>query len=485
MTMARYLCSVCGYEYDEASEGGAWSDLPDDWECPICGASKDYFEPAGEASEVATAAPGSPEAATSPSTELEDYLAEWRRSGDGLETALDIIQRMSTTGESIIEPMRTTKPVISWDEILIKGAQLARMPRNADEQVSTRTVIGPKAARPLVIETPIYVSHMSFGALSREVKLALAQGSAAVETAMCSGEGGILPESMESSSRYIFEYVPNLYSVSEENLRNADAIEIKIGQSVKPGMGGHLPAKKVTDEIAAIRGFPAGQDIISPARFEDIADAEQLKSKVAWLRDTSNGRPVGVKLAAGHIENDLAVALTAEPDFITIDGRAGATGAASKVVKDACSVPTIFALHRARRFLDDRRADGVSLVITGGLRISSDFAKALALGADAVAIATAALIACGCQQYRICHTGRCPVGITTQDPDLRSRLDVEISARRLENFLRASTRELADFARLCGHDDVHGLELADLLSTNSEIVNQTGIQHAGQPDRPV
>jgi glutamate synthase domain-containing protein 2 len=302
---------------------------------------------------------------------------------------------------------------------------------------------------------------------------------------MCSGEGGILPESMESSHRYIFEYVPNLYSVSEENLRNADAIEIKIGQSVKPGMGGHLPGNKVTDEIAAVRGFPAGQDIISPARFEDVADGEQLHAKVAWLRESSGGRPIGIKLAAGHIESDLEVVLAANPDFITIDGRGGATGAAAKVVKDACSVPTIFALHRARRYLDTRGADGVSLIMTGGLRLSSDIAKALALGADAVAIATAALIACGCQQYRICHTGNCPVGITTQDSELRSRLDVELSAQRLENFLRASTRELADFARLTGHDDVHQLGLADLCTTSTEIANHTGIQHAGQPDRPV
>jgi glutamate synthase domain-containing protein 2 len=482
--MARYECSVCGYEYDEEGEGSPWSALPDDWVCPICGASRDYFEPAGEAlADAGSAAPG--KADVQPSSELEGYLSQWKRRGDGFESSLDIIQEMATTGESIIEPMRTTKAVISWDEILIKGAQLARLPRNADEPVSTRTVIGPKAAKPLEIETPIYVSHMSFGALSREVKLALARGSAAVRTAMCSGEGGVLPESMESSYRYIFEYVPNLYSVTEENLRQADAIEIKIGQSVKPGMGGHLPANKVTDEIAAVRGFPAGQDIISPARFEDVADGQQLKAKVAWLRDSSEGRPIGIKLAAGHIERDFELALTAKPDFITIDGRSGATGAASKVVKDACSVPTIFALHRARKFLDEHGADGVSLVVTGGLRLSSDVAKALALGADAVAIATAALIACGCQQYRICHTGNCPVGITTQDPELRSRLDVELSAARLENFLRASTDELADFARLTGHDDVHALGRVDLCTTNTEIAIHTGIQHAGQADRPV
>jgi glutamate synthase domain-containing protein 2 len=483
--MARFECTVCGFSYDEEAESSPWAELPVDWQCPICGASRDYFEPA--AGTVDAAARSAEEPTETPShadTDLEAYLVEWKRTGDKLEPSLDIIQRMATTGTSTLEPMRTTKPVIGWDDLLIKGAQLARLPLNQDQHVSTRTVIGPRSAQPLEISTPIYVSHMSFGALSREVKIALARGSAAVSTAICSGEGGILPEEREAAHRYIFEYVPNRYSVTEEALRSADAIEIKIGQSAKPGMGGHLPGSKVTDEIAEVRGFPARQDIISPAHFEDITNPGELREKVAWLRETSRGRPIGIKLAAGHLEADLEVALTAEPDFITIDGRPGATGAAPKLVKDATSIPTVFALYRARRFLDSRGADAVSLVITGGLRLASDFAKALALGADAVAIATAALVACGCQQYRICHTGRCPVGITTQDPELRARLNVELSARRLENFLRVSTYELEEFARLTGHDDVHGLGPDDLCTTNSEIANHTHIQHAAVEERP-
>jgi len=386
---------------------------------------------------------------------------------------------MAMRGRPVIEPMRSSKPVISWDEILFKGAQLSRLPLNEDEVVSTRTVIGPNAHQPLEIDTPVYISHMSFGALSREAKIAMATGSAAAGTAMCSGEGGILPESMAAAHRYIFEYVPNRYSVSEENLRAADAIEIKIGQSAKPGMGGHLPGSKVTDEIAAVRGFPAGGDIISPAHFNDITTPEELRAKVAWLREASNGRPIGIKVAAGHIEADLAVALDAAPDFVTVDGRAGATGAAMKVVKDSTSIPTIFALARARRFLDARGADGVSLVITGGLRLSSDFAKALAMGADAVAIATAAMIACGCQQYRVCHTGKCPVGIATQDPELRARLEIERSAERVANFLKIATHELQDFARLTGNCDLHGLTVADLCTTSTEIAAHTGIPHVG------
>jgi methylamine---glutamate N-methyltransferase subunit C len=409
--------------------------------------------------------------------EQQEHLAAWERPGDDLERSMADIHTMAKTGRPIIEPMRTRKRVISWEDLLIKGAQLAKLPLDDDAAVCTRTTIGPAARQPLVIETPVFVSHMSFGALSREIKIALARGSAAVRTAICSGEGGILEDELQAAHRYVFEYVPNQYSVTDENLRRVAAIEIKIGQSAKPGMGGHLPGNKVTAEIAAVRGRPEGRDIISPAHFTDIRTPEDLRRKVDWLRERSEGKPIGVKIAAGNIEDDLAFALQAHPDFITVDGRAGATGAAPKLIKDATSIPTIFALHRARRFLDQHQAQHVSLVITGGLRIATDVAKALAMGADAVAIGTSALIAAGCQQYRICNTGRCPVGITSQDPQLRARLQVDKSASRLENFLRVTTEELAAIARLTGNDDVHQLSLADLCTTNSEISNHTEIAH--------
>jgi glutamate synthase domain-containing protein 2/CDGSH-type Zn-finger protein len=493
---ARYRCNVCNmFEYDETQGDSATNlkpgtkpeDFPDDWRCPICGADKSHLkpikeEPAMEAHETEVICPHcgakTKIAISQPSKgDIYRYLGEWERTSDDLETHMEDIHRMSVTGESIVEPMRTTKPVISWDNILIKGAQLAKIPLNNDEPVNTRTVIGPKAKHPLIIETPIYVTHMSFGALSREVKITLAKGSAAVKTAMCSGEGGILKDSLENAYKYIFEYVPNRYSVTDENLRRVDAIEIKIGQSSKPGMGAHLPAEKASAEIAAIRGFPEETDIISPAHFDDILTKEDLKRKVEWLREKSDGKPVGIKIAAGNIEADLTVAVHAKPDFITIDGRPGATAASPKFVKDTTSVPTLFALFRARKFLDERDIKDTSLVITGGLRVSSDFAKALALGADAIAIGTAALMACACQQYRLCDTGNCPVGVTTQNPELRDRLKLDISAKKLENFLRVSTVELKDFARLTGNDDVHKLSITDLCTTNSEISNYTDIEH--------
>jgi glutamate synthase domain-containing protein 2 len=495
--MAKYLCEVCQvFEYDDTrgdsptniKPGIKPQDFPEVWRCPICKSDVTHLKPVKEketerADEKIISCPKCGARTKVTVTHLEKvhsggYLNEWERESDEFERYLKDIHTISVTGESIVEPMRTKMPVVSWDEILIKGAQLAKIPLNKEEHVNTKTVIGPKAKHPLVIETPLYITHMSFGALSREVKIALAKGSAAVKTAMCSGEGGILEDSLENSYKYIFEYIPNRYSVTDENLKKVDAIEIKIGQSAKPGMGGQLQAEKVTKEIAEIRDFPERIDIISPANFEDIRDKESLKQKVDWLREKSEGKPIGIKMAAGNIEADLEVAVYAEPDFITVDGRPGATAAASKFVKDSTSVPTIYALFRARKFLDEKGIKDITLVITGGLRISSDFAKALAMGADAIAIGTAALMACACQQYRLCDTGKCPVGVTTQEPELRSRLAIDISAKKLENFLKVSTDELRDFARLTGNKDVHELSRIDLCTTNFKISKGTGIEHA-------
>ena len=247
------------------------------------------------------------------------------------------------------------------------------------------------------------------------MKIALAKGSAMAKTAMCSGEGGILPEEKEAAYKYIFEYVPNLYSVTPENLQTADAIEIKIGQGTKRGMGGHLPGNKVTPEIAKVRNKPVGQDVISPSKFPFLKTKEDLRDLVFQLRTASGGRPIGVKIAAGRIEQDLEWIAYAEPDFVTLDGRGGATGASPKMLRDASSVPAIYALYRAKKYIIEHNLD-LDLIITGGLRVSSDFAKALAMGADGIAIASAAMMSVACQQYRICQTGMCPVGVATQVP---------------------------------------------------------------------
>lgn len=460
--MARYRCNVCGFIYDEEKEGAPFSSLR---ECPVCHQPASAF---GLYQEV--------ENTVAPVEERKlDYPKEYRRTDEKCRY-MEEIHQIAVSGKSVSAAMGTLLPMPSWDDILILGAQLDPMPLDEDAPVCTRTVIGPRAKRPMVLENPVYVSHMSFGAISREAKISLAKGTALAGSAMCSGEGGILPEEMAAADKYIFEYVANLYSVTPENLRNADAIEIKIGQGTKPGMGGHLPGEKVTPEIAKVRNKQVGQDVIAPSRFPGIETKEDMKELVSQLRIASDGRPIGIKIAAGHIERDLAFCVYAEPDFITIDGRGGATGSSPKLLRDASSVPTVFALARARKYLDSVHSD-ISLVITGGLRVSSDVAKAIAMGADAVAMASAPLIAMACQQYRICGTGMCPVGVATQDPELRERLKVDVAAKRVGNFLRVTLEELKTFARITGHERLHDLSLDDLCTINREISGYTDIAH--------
>lgn len=457
-----YKCTICGHIHNEEATGIPLNELD---ACPICKQDISKFV----------------EVENSKSSENIDINAElaydknYAKSDKDIR-AMDAIHQMAITGESIVAAMYTEMPMPSWDDILILGNQLNPQPLESDVDVNTRTIIGKNAKKPLIIESPIYITHMSFGALSRETKIALAKGSAAIKTAQCSGEGGILPEEMENAYRYIFEYVPNKYSATDENLKNADAIEIKIGQSTKPGLGGQLQGEKVTDEISKIRGKPLGEDIHSPATIPEVNSKEDLKDLVDELRQRSCGRPIGLKFAAGRIEDDLKYVLYAEPDFITIDGRGGSTGASPKLVRDSTSVPTVYALARARKFLDSHESD-IDLTITGGLRVSSDFAKALAMGANAVAIGTGAMIAAACQQYKICDTGDCPVGVATQDDGLRMRLKIETAAKRVENYLKVSTEELKTFARITGHDDVHHMNVNDLCTVNSEISDYTAIRH--------
>ena len=474
--MAKYKCPICGFIFDEEAEGKTIDEIEF---CPVCKHPASDFELIEESSDEPTEA-NEPDKIESFKTEQENkidlsYPREYERH-DKTIRYMDEIHQMAVTGKSIISAMGTSRPMPNWDDILILGAQFNPPPLDEHAHVYTTTVIGKNAKRPMVIENPVYISHMSFGAMSKETKVALAKGSALAKTAMCSGEGGILPEEMQSVYKYIFEYVPNLYSVTDENLKNADAIEIKIGQGTKPGMGGHLPGEKVTPEIAEIRNKPLGQDVISPSKFPNINTREDLKNLVSELRERSDGRPIGIKIAAGKIEKDLEYCVFAEPDFITIDGRGGATGASPAIVRDSTSVPTVFALYRARKYLDSVKSD-ISLVITGGLRVSSDFAKAIAMGADAVAVASAGLIAAACQQYRICGSGMCPMGMATQDEELRSRFKEEPAVLRVANFLNCSLEELRTFARITGHENLHDMNVSDLCTTSREISEFTNIPH--------
>lgn len=467
--MAVYKCRICGTIYDEEKEGVPFVELK---ECPVCHQSADHFELADERKDAEEMPPEDSEQEVS----ALEYDRQFVRH-DASCRYMEEIHQMAVTGKSLGGSMGTQMKMPNWDDILLLGAQLNPMPLDDHDPVDTMTVIGKHAKKPMILSSPVYISHMSFGALSKEIKTALAKGSAKAKTAMCSGEGGILPEEREAAYRYIFEYVPNQYSVTRENLQSADAIEIKIGQGTKPGMGGHLPGEKVTPEIAAIRNKPVGQDVQSPSKFPDIKTKEDLKELVSRLKQESDGRPIGIKIAAGRIERDMEFCVYAEPDFITIDGRGGATGSSPLFLREASSVPTIYALYRARKYLDSLHSD-ISLVITGGLRISADFAKAIAMGADAVAIASAALIAAACQQYRICGSGNCPMGIATQDKELRERLKVETAAERVANYLNCSKEELKTFARVTGHSSIHDLSVSDLCTISREISEFTNIPHA-------
>lgn len=471
--MMVYKCSVCGYVFDEEKEGRPFSELT---ECPMCKQPAEKFEPVSSDENSQTAETAGTSDTVSEDGQDLNYPKETRKT-DSNYRYMKEIHEMAVTGKSAIEAMGTQMKMPNWDDILVLGAQLNPPPLEEHADVSLRTVIGKHAKKPMVLDMPVYISHMSFGALSRETKIALAKGSAMAGTAMCSGEGGVLPEEKAAAYKYIFEYVPNLYSVTTENLTTSDAIEIKIGQGTKPGMGGHLPGSKVTPEIAAVRNKPLGKDVISPSKFPGINTKEDLRQMVDTLRECSEGRPIGIKIAAGRIEKDLAYCVYAEPDFITIDGRGGATGASPAIIRDSTSVPTVYALYRARKYLDSVHAD-IDLVITGGLRVSSDFAKAIAMGADAVAVASAAMVAAACQQYRICGTGMCPVGVATQDPELRERLHMDAASRRVANYLKCSAEELRTFARITGHENIHDLSVDDLCTISREISEYTNIVHA-------
>ena len=475
--MAKYQCSVCGEIYDEDIEKVKFEDLPDDWVCPLCRSPKSAFVLMGSAPEKREAVADDDEVEAPKEAASEDSLAidpALVRHDNGV---IDEIRTIAETGKSIGSAMETQMHVPAFDDILVLGAQLGRFPLADDADVNIRTVIGKKAERPMELDMPIFVSHMSFGALSGNAKIALSKGSAMARTAMCSGEGGALSDEMHAAYRYIFELAPNKYSFNDETLENSAAVEIKIGQGTKPGMGGHLPGEKVTPVIAVMRGKPAGKDILSPSRFPGIDNPADLKDLVDMLRKRSKGLPIGVKIAAGHIEEDLEFISESGCDFITIDGRGGATGSSPKFLRDCSSVPTVYALARARRYMDEHGMDQ-DLIITGGFRTSRDIVKALAMGADAVALASAPLMALGCQRYRACGSGKCPLGIATQDPELERRLDIEKGAQRVANYLNVTAAELRSFCRVTGHADIREMSQDDLCTTDSDIAAATGIRHA-------
>ena len=367
----------------------------------------------------------------------------------------------------------------SWEQIQILTAQLHKMPLLDDDPVGTEVVIGPGAAKPLVLDRPLLVSDMSFGALSEEAKVALAAGAELAGTGICSGEGGMLPEEQGANSRYLYELASARFGYAMDKVVKCQAFHFKCGQGAKTGTGGHLPGSKVTGKIAEVRGLDEGEAAVSPSRFPDWDNIEAYRRFAEEVREATGGIPVGVKLSAQHIERDIEAALRIGVDYIILDGRGGGTGAAPLIFRDNISVPTIPALARARRYLDSMGRNDVSLVITGGLRLPADFIKALALGADAVAVSNSALQAIGCLGMRACHTNNCPVGIATQQPHLRQRLKIEKGAQQLDNFFRASTELMQVMARACGHDPLNRFCIDDLTTWDRGMAHLTGIAYGG------
>ncbi len=377
---------------------------------------------------------------------------------------------------------RPTLP--DWNDLQILPAQFARKPLMDNVEVGTDLVIGPNAKKPLRLAMPLFVSDMSFGALSEEAKVALAKGAELAGTGICSGEGGMLPEEQAANSRYFYELASAKFGYDEKLLSRVQAFHFKGGQGAKTGTGGHLPGNKVVGKIAAVRGLPEKTSAISPPTFEDLASVADFAKFSDRVREITGGIPIGYKISANHIEDDISFAVAAGADYIILDGRGGGTGAAPLIFRDHISVPTIPALARARfHLVKTLKRPDVTLIITGGLRTAPDFIKALSMGADGVALSNSAMQAIGCVGARMCNSNNCPAGIATQKPDLRALLNIDRSAQQLSNFLTASTQLMQVMARACGHDHLNQFNGGDITTWHKSMAALSGVQFAGLGDR--
>jgi len=390
------------------------------------------------------------------------------------------IKTLAETGESIVRSMGSQKKTgcdLSLDDLQFVPAQVAKIPLNLEEKVNVEIVIGPEAKKPLKAKSPIMISGMSFGATSKNVKLVISKVAKELRIVFNSGEGGILEEEYAAKEFLIGQYATGRFGVSEDVLKKVAAVEIRFGQGAYPGKGSYLPAKKMTEDVRMLRGIKEGEASYSPAHHHDMKTPGEIREKISWLCELTGGVPIGAKIGCGNIEEDIKALVGAGADFIAIDGFSGGTGATDAYVRDNVGIPVWAALPRAYGVLKSLGVkDRISLIAGGGLRTSADFAKCLALGADAVYIGTAALIAINCQQYRVCHTGKCPTGVTTHDPELMKRLDVAEGARKLKNFLRVSTEEIAEFARISGKDDIQKLSSDDLVATKKDLAEICGVK---------
>ena len=422
---------------------------------------------------------------------------------------IDYIQHAAATGLYEIRGMGAKRHVPHFDDLLFLGASLSRYPLEGyRERCSTKTILGTRyAKRPIELAMPITIAGMSFGSLSARVKEALGRAATEAGTSTTTGDGGMTQEERRSSKTLVYQCLPSRYGFRPDDVRRADAIEIVIGQGAKPGGGGMLLGQKVNPRVAAMRTLPAGIDQRSASRHPDWTGPDDLVIKIQELREITDWeKPIYVKIGATRVFNDVKLCVHAGADVIVVDGMQGGTAATQSVFIEHVGIPTLAAVRQAVDALEDLNMRGkVQLVVSGGIRSGADVAKALAMGADAVAIGQGMLLALGCNSdswlqadgHHIaaiadyaalgtapgychhCHTGKCPVGLTTQDAVLERRRDPAIGTQRARNYLKTLNMELATVARACGKQDVHHLEKEDLVALTVEAAAMAGIPLAG------
>ena len=415
--------------------------------------------------------------------ERKAVLARDVQRGTWSRENISEIDYKATYGKHRIRGCGATRPMPTFDDLMILPSQMTRMSIDTyREPCETRTVLGKRfATKPLVIETPIMIAGMSYGALSKEAKIALAKATAMTGTVISNGEGGLLPEEREASYRQSIQVLPSRFGFNKRNIEAADMLEYLVGIGAKPGLSGHLMGSKITKEIAEMRQLPIGIDLHSHPRHGDCFGADDMVVKMEQLRELTNGEvPIFLKLAAGRVRDDVKIAVKVGVDGIIIDGAQGGTGAAPVMASEHLGIPTLPALVQAVKTLEEMGVkNDISIIVSGGIKDGADIAKAIALGADAVAIGTGAMIAMGCRVCLNCDKGNCAFGIGTQDESLRARLDIDEAAERVANYIKGMTHEAVLLAKAAGKTKLKNLEREDLRALSIEAMAMTGIPLVG------